>query len=126
MELRSLPEIVFVSGNKDEIIAELTSLYKDITGRTLAQGDPIRLFLSTIAAAVIQSREYINLQANKIYCGMLQATHWIISGYWSGAERLPASAATTTVKITLSEARATSTLVPAGTRITAGDNVFLP
>ena len=45
-------------------------------------------------------------------------------GVLVGAERLPASAATTTVKITLSEARATSTLVPAGTRITAGDNVF--
>lgn len=124
MELRNLPEIVFVSGNKDEIIAELTSLYKDITGRTLAQGDPVRLFLSTIAAGFIQSREYINYtgKQNLLRYATDDALDHI--GVLVGAERLPASAATTTVKITLSEARATSTLVPAGTRITAGDNVF--
>lgn len=51
--LSSLPEIEFVSSDKETVLAELINLYTETTGRALAQGDPIRLFLYTIAAVII-------------------------------------------------------------------------
>ncbi len=122
--LENLPEIEFVSNNKEKILAELINLYSEITGRALAQGDPIRLFLYTIAEIIIQQRAYINFTGKQNLLRYAAGGNLDHIGVLVGAERLEAAAATTTVEITLSEARATSTLIPAGTRITAGDNVF--
>lgn len=123
-ELNSLPDVVFVSSDKEAVLAELINLYGDITGRTLAQGDPVRLFLLTIAEAIIQQRAYINYTGKQNLLRFAKGSNLDHIGVLVGTERLPAAAATTTIKITLSEARAVSTLVPAGTRITAGDNIF--
>lgn len=122
--LSSLPEIEFVSSDKETVLAELVNLFTAITGRTLAQGDPIRLFLNTIAEVIIQQRAWINYTGKQNLLRYATGGNLDHIGVLVGAERLAAAAATTTVKITLSEARATSTLIPSGTRITAGDNVF--
>ena len=122
--LSSLPEIEFVSSDKETVLAELVNLYTETTGRALAQGDPIRLFLYTIAEVIIQQRAWINYTGKQNLLRYASGGNLDYIGVLVGAERLAAAAATTTVKITLSEARATSTLIPSGTRITAGDNVF--
>lgn len=122
--LSSLPEIEFVSSDKETVLAELVNLYTETTGRALAQGDPIRLFLYTIAEVIIQQRAWINYTGKQNLLRYASGGNLDHIGVLVGAERLAAAAATTTVKITLSEARATSTLIPSGTRITAGDNVF--
>ena len=122
--LSSLPEIEFVSSDKETVLAELVNLYTETTGRALAQGDPIRLFLYTIAEVIIQQRAWINYTGKQNLLRYATGGNLDHIGVLVGAERLAAAAATTTVKITLSEARATSTLIPSGTRITAGDNVF--
>nr|DAW25791.1 MAG TPA: baseplate assembly protein [Caudoviricetes sp.] len=122
--LENLPDITFVDSNKDVVLAELISLYTQITGRSLAQGDPIRLFLNTIAEVIIQQRAWINHTGKQNLLRYATGGNLDHIGVLVGAERLDAAAATTTVKIILSEERAVSTLVLAGTRITAGDNVF--
>lgn len=122
--LENLPEIEFVSSDKEIVLAELINLYTEITGRTLAQGDPIRLFLLTIAEVIIQQRAWINYTGKQNLLRYAAGGNLDHIGVLVGADRLAAAAATTTVKITLSEERAVSTLIPAGTRITAGDNVF--
>lgn len=124
MPLSNLPDITFVDSNKETVLAELINLYTQITGRTLAQGDPIRLFLSTIAAVIIQQRNLINYTGKQNLLRYAAGANLDHIGVLVGAERLPAAAAMTTVRITLAETRAVSTLIPAGTRITAGDNVF--
>lgn len=124
MPLNDLPDITFVSGDKETVLAELINLYKEITGRTLAKGDPIRLFLLTIAEVIIQQRTWLNHTGKQNLLRYAAGANLDHIGVLVGAERLAAAAATTTVKITLSEARAVSTLIPIGTRITAGDNVF--
>ena len=122
--LENLPEIEFVDSDKETVLAELVNLFTAITGRTLAQGDPIRLFLNTIAEVIIQQRAWINYTGKQNLLRYAAGGNLDHIGVLVGADRLAAAAATTTVKITLSEERAVSTLVPAGTRITAGDNVF--
>lgn len=124
LQLSSLPEIEFVNSGKETVLTELINLYTNITGRTLAQGDPIRLFLNTIAEILIQQRAWINYTGKQNLLRYAAGGNLDHIGVLVGTDRLPAAAATTTVQITLSEKRAVSTLIPAGTRITAGDNVF--
>ena len=42
MKLSDLPDIEFVSADEQEILSDIIKLYTEITGRTLAQGDPVR------------------------------------------------------------------------------------
>lgn len=53
MKLSDLPDIEFVSADEQEILSDIIKLYTEITGRTLAQGDPVRLFLCVIAAIIL-------------------------------------------------------------------------
>ena len=124
MELYNLPDIEFVSSDKEKVLTNLIALYEEITGRTLAQGDPIRLFLLTIADVIIQQRVAINYTGKQNLLRYAVGKNLDHIGVLVGAERIPASAAMTTVEIILSEKRGTATIVPAGTRVTAGDNVF--
>lgn len=124
MPLNNLPEIIFVDSDKEKVLAELISSYTEITGRTLAKGDPIRLFLYAIATVIIQQRALINYTGKQNLLRYASGNNLDHIGVLVGAERLAAASAMTTVKITLSEERKVSTLIPAGTRITAGDNVF--
>ena len=124
MNLSDYPDINFVDADKETILTEIISLYTTTTGRTLAQGDPIRLFLYAIATLIIQLINKIN------YTGKQNLLRYAVEekldhiGALVDVDRLAASAATTTIRITLSAARAVSTTIPAGTRITAGDKVF--
>ena len=49
----NLPEINFVTADKEAVVKEIFALYTSVTGRKLAPADPIRLFLLTITNIVI-------------------------------------------------------------------------
>ena len=53
MTLKDLPDIDLINFNADDIQEEVFSLYSQITGRNLAQGDPVRLFLNFITNYII-------------------------------------------------------------------------
>ena len=124
MELKSLPELEFAASDPDTIETAIITVYEKLVGRTLAQADPIRLFLLTIASIIVQQRTLID------YTGKMNLLAYAVDDYLDhigtlvGTPRLDASAAVTTVQIKLSAVRAQNTTIPAGTRITAGDNVF--
>ena len=58
-----LPEVSFVNTDPEEIKAEIVGGYEAAAGRTLATVDPIRLFLLSVAAIIIQQRVLINMAA---------------------------------------------------------------
>ena len=124
MELRSLPEIVFVDADKEKIEAAVIGEYESITGRTLARGDPVRLFLLTIANIIILQMNAINETGKQNLLRYAKGDNLDHLGAFMGVERTPAAAAMTTMRIRLSTARDVSTVIPEGTRFTAGDNVF--
>lgn len=124
MELNSLPEIVFVDADKDKVEAVVLGEYETITGRTLARGDPVRLFLLTIANIIILQMNAINETGKQNLLRYAKGDNLDHLGVFMGVDRTPAAAARTTMKITLSAARDTSTVIPEGTRFTAGDNLF--
>lgn len=117
-------EIEFVKTDAAETKANILVLYEAITGRTLARADPVRLFLEVIAYVVILLKTTIN------YTGKMNLLKYAVGNYLEvigelvGTERLPSTAAATTLSITLSAPRGQSTTIPAGTRVTADSKVF--
>ena len=49
-----MPEVNFLETDPEEILNSIISLYEKNTGRTLAQSDPVRLFLYIISSFIIQ------------------------------------------------------------------------
>lgn len=124
MKLTDLPDIEFVDANAEHVKAALFADYISITGRTLAQGDPVRLFLLVVAEA------FIRLLNNQNYVGKQNLLRYATGdnldhlGALTGTTRIPASAATTTIKITLSAARNQETIIPAGTQVVTASGVY--
>lgn len=119
-----LAEINFAEKSAENIQNNIILTYESIANRSLAPADPIRLFLKSIATIIAQQRVVIDYAAKQnlvAYANGLSLEHL---GLLVGASRLQASAAYTTIKFTLSEIRQQATLIPANTKVTAGDNIF--
>lgn len=123
-KLKSLPEIVFVDADASKVESYILSEYENITGRSLAKGDPVRLFLLTNAAVIILLLNKINEAGKQNLLRYANGNNLDHLGALVGVERIAATAAVTTMQVTLSAELGNSTIIPAGTRFTAGDNVF--
>ncbi len=114
----------FVDTDTDTIKSEIIAQYEEISGRTLATADPVRLFLETIAALIVKQRVLIN------YTGKMNLLAYAVGEYLDrlgdlvGVTRIEASCATSHFKITLSAVRTTAITIPKGTRISPADNVY--
>lgn len=124
MKLAELPDVDFINVSADEIQASVFESYKNIVGRSVAKGDPTRLFLLVMSDVVIR------LCNNQNYIGKQNLLKYAVGGNLDNiaalteTERLPASAAMTTIKITLSEARDNEVIVPQGTRVSTADGIY--
>lgn len=90
----------------------------------LAKGDPVRLFLESIAAIIVQQRILIDYTGKQNLLAYAEKDYLEHIGVLVGTDRLQATAAMTTFKIALSEARNQNIIIPAGTRATPGNDVF--
>lgn len=122
--LKSLPDIVFADADASKVESYILSEYEKITGRSLAKGDPVRLFLLTITAVIVLLLNKINETGKQNLLRYATGDNLDHLGALVGIERIPATAAVTTMQLTLSAALGTTTIIPGGTRFTAGDNVF--
>lgn len=123
-KLDNLADIVFVDADADEVESYVIGRYEAITGRTLAKGDPVRLFLLTITALIVLLLNKINETGKQNLLRYATGDNLDHLGALVGVERIPAKAAVTTMRVKLSAELQTATIIPAGTRFTAGDNVF--
>lgn len=120
----NLPEVNFVDADPEAIQAAMFSAYTAITGRTLAPGDPIRLFILTIAEIIIQQRALINYAGQQNLLSYAQGEYLDALGLYLAVERLPASAAITTMRFDLSVALDENYVIPAGFEVTNGIVTF--
>ena len=63
IDLNALPKITFAEKDAETILSELVARYEQYTGTTLYPGDPVRLFLSTIAYELVLQRNKIDFAA---------------------------------------------------------------
>lgn len=120
----NLPEINFVTTDKDAVEKEIFALYTSVTGRTLTPADPIRLFLLVITNIVILLLNRINDTGKQNLLAYARGNNLDHIGIALGVERLQATGAVTTMRLTASMARPEGIAIPKGTRFTSGDGAF--
>lgn len=124
MSLAELPDIEIVPVDPEEIRDSIITVYEAVSGRTLFPGDPVRLFLLAIAQIIIQQRALLNDAARQNLLRYARGDMLDQLGAYVETHRLPATAAVTTVRFTLSNIRPNATTIPAGTRVSPGSNLF--
>lgn len=124
IDLNALPKITFAEKDAETILSELVARYEQYTGTTLYPGDPVRLFLSTIAYELVLQRNAIDFAAKMNLLAYATGDYLDHIGAMLGVSRLTPTAATCMVKFTLSAAQTFAVLIPAGTRVSAGGEVM--
>ena len=120
----NLPATEFLTTDAAQIQSEIITTYENLTGRTLAAGDPVRLFLLGIADILVQQRTAVNIAAQQNLLPYAQGKYLDALGTYLSVARLAESRAKTTLRFTLSEALATIYQIPAGFEVTNGVVTF--
>lgn len=124
MELKKLPDITFAESDPAAVEQKILTTVEALLGRKLARADPLRIFLMGIEALMIQQRILIDEAAKQGLLAYATGGNLDHIGVLVGTDQLSASAATVTLEFSLNEARETGTVIPEGTRATAGDGVM--
>lgn len=124
MKLSDLTTINFATADAQELESAAVALVEELLERKLERADPLRIFLKSLIAIIIQQRILIDHVAKQNLLAYAGGDYLEHLGALVGCERLPASNAVTTVEVTLSTTREVSTTIRQGTRITADDTVY--
>ena len=122
--LANLPDISFTEQGAENIETSVITTYEAIAQRTLAPGDPIRLFLEAVTAIIIQQRILIDDAAKMNLLAYSEGDYLDHIGILVGVTRLPAQTALTTVTFTLSVTQSQAVIIPSGTRVSPGNQLF--
>lgn len=117
VELVDLPDIAFADEDAATIKQNIITVYEGLTGRSLAPGDPVQLFLMSLASIIIQQRVLINQVSKGRLLRYASGALLDHIGASQGTDRLEAAPAVTTLQFTLSIPLASATPIPAGTRV---------
>lgn len=124
MELKNLPDITFAESDPEAVDLQILTTVEALLGRKLARADPLRLFLRGIEALMVQQRILIDECAKQGLLAYATGDNLDHLGVLAGTDRLKASAATVTLQFSVDSSREMATVIPAGTRVTAGDGVM--
>lgn len=120
----SLNDVEFAEKSPVVIEREIISAYEAYTGRSLAKGDPVRLFLESIALIIIQQRNLIDYAAKQNLLAYASGDFLDHIGILLGVTRLEASKAVCTLRFNLSAELKSAVIIPAGTRVTPDGNII--
>ncbi len=121
MELSNLNPISFADADAETVKTEIIKKYEEASGRTLALGDPIRLFLLTVADVIIHQHELINFTGRMNLLAYAEGDYLDHLGALLDVGRIQSQPASVTLKFTLSTSENGATVIPKGTRVTGGD-----
>ena len=124
MNLDGLPAVQFVDYDAAKVESAIIGDYETIAQRTLAPGDPVRLFLESLAYEISLLRYQIDWSAKQNLLAYASGEYLDALGALVGVERLGASAAQTTLEFTLSGALDFSVIIPAGTQATPDNSIY--
>ena len=124
MKLKDVSPITFAAADPETIDVEVVATVEKLLGRKLERADPLRIFLRAVELLLIQQRLLIDHVAKQNLLAFAEGEFLERLGDLVGVERLPATAAWTTIEVTLSTAREQVTTIRQGTRFTADDAVY--
>ena len=125
--LPNLPDINFAELAPETVETTIITVYEGLTKKTLFPGDPVRLFLESLAYLIILQNAAIDKAAKQTLLAYAEKGHLDHLGALMDTPRLEASPSITVGKYELKEAQAWPVLVPEGSRITtsSGGLVYL-
>lgn len=126
VDLSTLPPVSFAPTNASETEAAIITAYEAIARITLQPGDPVRLFLETLAYTLSIQNNLIDLAGKQNLLAYAKAEHLDHLGALMGVSRISAQASRCTVRFFIATPKGFEVPVPAGTRVStqAGDVLF--
>lgn len=122
--VRGYPDISFVDTDTETVTNALIRGFERIAGRTLYPADPVRLFILWVADIIIQERVNIDFSAKQNLPRYAEGEYLdSLAELFKDVYRLEPEAARVTFRFTLSLELDTATVIPAGTRISAGEEI---
>lgn len=113
----------FIPDDPTAVTQELISAYEAMTGKTLYPAHVDRLMIDLIAYRESVTRAAINDTGRQNLVAFARAPMLDYLGELVGVSRLPAQSARCTVRLTFTEALASSLAIPAETRVETGSGV---
>ena len=124
MDIKNLPEITFLKDTVEEILSKAQKILEEELGRKVSRADPLMLLLKSLVAIIYQLFIFVDDLARQNLLAYARDEKLEHFGVLVGVQRLQAAAATTTCKVTLSDALNKPVTIKAGTRVHAGDDVY--
>jgi len=107
-----------------EVTASVVAMYEGIQGVVLYPGDPVRLFLSTLAAVISMQNTVSDWTQKQNFLRHATGAHLDALAALLGVYRLEAFPAKTKLKYSLKDLLTRSVVIPHGTRATADGRIF--
>lgn len=111
----NLPEVNFLTTDANELAGDIIKQYEGATGRTLAQSDPLYLIFLSFASVITKQNVAINDAARQNLLYYARDNVLDHKGVEWRTPRLEATAATTTLRLYVSEPLTTSKIIEKGT-----------
>ncbi len=134
MEIRSVfdfPDVSFIDNMTIEDIQSyyldaMKKKYKEMTGNELVmkEADPIRLVAFSNCLLLYQIAQYAERAGKMALLKYSYGDYLENIGALKGISRMEGAASVTKLRFTLSDKRLGTTIIPAGTRVTASDGVY--
>lgn len=124
MSLSNLPDINIVEVNADAIVNNIIAAYENESKRSLKPGDPLRLFLLSLANIIVHQQVLINDTARMNLLRYARRNVLDHIGALTETTRLDALSSRTKITFTLSAPQISVVTIPLGTRTTPGNNLF--
>lgn len=125
------PDISFIDNTTvDEVLNQMINDYKDkyyeIEGKEveLAQANPYRLIMYACAMQIYQAMQYADYAGKMSFLTYAKGSYLDNLAALRGLSRKEATAAKTTIQFSIASALSSVVAIPAGTRVTNGNDVF--
>ena len=129
--IKSLPDISFIDNKtidqvRQEMVADYERFISEATGQsvTLERSSVHRMELYAAAAQIFQAMQYIDRQGKQSILKYSYSDFLDNLAAFKGVTRTPETAATTTLRFTLSAERDTATGIPQGTRVSTAGSIY--
>src|SRR5699024_7305679 len=119
-----LPDVEFAARDSQTVIDNVIGGYEELTGRKLAESDPVRLFLLSICYVIIQERAKVDAAGKS---NLLYYAEGDFLEHLRALRRTPSIAedpGSITVKFTLSAPHSPATSISMGTCATGDTELF--
>ena len=127
----NFPDISFIDNSTvDEVLTQMINDYqekhKEITGKevSLAQADPFRLIMYACTVQIYQAMQYADYAGKMSFLKYAHGDYLDNLAALRGVERIASMSATTTLQFSIGSAIESVVAIPAGTRVTNGNEVY--